>query len=139
MNIDEAIKRAIETAELNEHIADTFPPETIGDMHENCRTNAQEKRQIAEWLTELKRLQSLEYHVDTYEINDYTFEYHEMCGLNTIAICSWDKMGVLVRTDYAIESSSPMSHDDFVDWCKRWYAGSREKGDDENGRKEPAD
>lgn len=55
MTLDEAIRHAEEVAELNEHIATTFPEDGPANI-EKCAACADEHRQLAEWLKELKAL-----------------------------------------------------------------------------------
>lgn len=55
MTLEEAIRHCEEVAELNEHIATTFPEDGPADI-EKCAECADEHRQLAEWLKELKAL-----------------------------------------------------------------------------------
>ena len=55
MTLEEAIKHCEEVAELNEHIAETFPEDGPADV-EKCAEKAEEHRQLVEWLEELKAL-----------------------------------------------------------------------------------
>lgn|GEM_PF-4794169 len=123
MELSEAIKHAEDKAEelestcaLWKRLADEKGLSMPSD-YEPCKKCAEEHRQLAEWLKELKRLQSLEVHQDTYEENDVLFSYHEMMGLCTISVCTpisteWIK--------YTIDVDRFMSHNDFVEWCKNW-------------------
>lgn len=124
MTLDEAIKHCEEKAEeLNHEVKiwvhcpnDPNKEKDIKDF-EDCKKCAEEHRQLAEWLKELKRLQSLEVRQDTYEENDVLFSYHEMMGLCSISVCTpvsteWIK--------YTIDVGVFMSHNDFVEWCKNW-------------------
>jgi len=74
-------------------------------------------RQIADWLTELKRLQSMGSHLDGYETEDYVFSYYESKDLIGITVYN-------VRADeYFVEHidlSSGLSHDEFVKMCNEY-------------------
>ena len=64
MKLDEAIKHAEEVAEEKEKLANTYesfkdygnPKSSITLGHEKCLKCAEEHRQLAEWLKELKQL-----------------------------------------------------------------------------------
>ena len=60
MTLDEAIRHCLEVAEQNEKKADKIGRQFIGSVMDKCATDcrecAVERRQIAEWLTELKQL-----------------------------------------------------------------------------------
>ena len=57
MTLEEAIRHCEEVAELNEHIATTFPEDGPADI-EKCAACADEHRQLAEWLKELKEFRA---------------------------------------------------------------------------------
>lgn len=65
MTLEEAIRHCEEVAELNEHIATTFPEDGPADI-EKCAACADEHRQLAEWLKELQTFRS------------YRFRYREI-------------------------------------------------------------
>ena len=82
---------------------------------DECDSCAEEHTQIAEWLRELKRLQSLEWHKDYYETSEYLFSYDESY-ITSISV--WD-----IERSEVIEMSTlsePLSHEEFVNWCKTW-------------------
>lgn len=56
MTLEEAIKHCEQVAEKNDKIADTFDYSL--KTKSDCKKCASEHRQLAEWLKELKRLQS---------------------------------------------------------------------------------
>ena len=62
MTLDEAIKHAEEVAEANnkcaEHIKDKMMSEIALNNATECETCAEEHRQLAEWLRELRVLRS---------------------------------------------------------------------------------
>ena len=60
MTLEEAIKHCEEVAELNEHIATTFPEDGPADI-EKCAACADEHRQLAEWLKELQEFRAHDY------------------------------------------------------------------------------
>jgi hypothetical protein len=59
MTIDEAIKHCIEVAEENEELSSKFDEWDEWEKADanNCRECAADHRQLAEWLTELKKWQ----------------------------------------------------------------------------------
>ena len=56
MTLDEAIKHAEEVAERNEENASWFWDKEGNPNYDNCVRRAEEHRQLAEWLRELKKL-----------------------------------------------------------------------------------
>ena len=60
MTLDEAIKHAEEVAEKNEKKASWFWGKEGNPNYENCVECAEEHRQIADWLKELKQLKEQE-------------------------------------------------------------------------------
>ena len=73
-------------------------------------------------MKELKRLQSLECHLDTYETKKHGFNYHEMMGIASITVYKLDTF----EQKFQIMEVDLMSHDDFAEWCERferleWY------------------
>lgn len=69
-----------------------------------------------EEMKELKRLQSLECHLDTYETKKYGFNYHEMSGIASITVYKLDTF----EQKFQIMEVELMSHDEFADWCKEY-------------------
>ena len=63
LTLDEAIKHCLEVAEQNETQADKIGRQLIGSAIDkyatDCRECATEHRQLAEWLTELKKAKSI--------------------------------------------------------------------------------
>lgn len=63
LDIDTAIKHCLEVAEQNETQAEKIGRQFIGSAMDkratDCRECAADRRQLAEWLTELKELRSL--------------------------------------------------------------------------------
>ena len=89
----------------------------VDDIYEERERERQkaEKAEIDKKLKELERLQSLEHYSDTYEIDEYAFEYHErttMGGQYTI-LCY--KKG---QWEFTVTLEEPMSHAQFVEWCE---------------------
>lgn len=64
-------------------------------------------------MKELKRLQSLQCHLDTYEVGKYGFNYHEMLGIASITVYDMENFQSEFR-NYTVDL---MSHDDFEKWC----------------------
>ncbi len=56
MTLDEGIKHEEKVVEKNEKIASWFSVKEGNPNYDNCVERAEEHRQIAEWLRELKRL-----------------------------------------------------------------------------------
>lgn len=91
---DEAKKLAIEALEVSEHISKS--------------------------MAELKRLQGLESHMDSYESDAYSFAYFEVEWMGSSSINILD-----LKTNSYVEElqmECKMSHELFVEWCKRWEA-----------------
>lgn len=88
-------------------IADTIERES--DMWVICEM----AKKYLTGIVELDRLQSLEYHGDTYETDDFCFAYHEMNGIQTVSIIRKENM-----THYSSATlPHPMNHTEFVKWC----------------------
>lgn len=95
-----------------------------------CKSCADEHWQLADWLRELRRLQGLAAHTDTYEQGGYAFYYHEMGGMCSISAMrtapngEWKPLG-------HYELDGPHSHEFFVAWCKNWLEPCEEAQDHE--------
>lgn len=98
MTIDEMIRRCEEAAELNEEVALYTPPEYLqaGEM-ERCAETAEEHRQLALWLRELKRLRR--FHIAAVESKE---RLHEAMALLSAVSGSAEADGAL-RELYGIE------------------------------------
>lgn len=120
---DEIIREEKEAAQLRdicnswEKLAKSRNLELPHD-YEKFKRQAADHEQRVEWFKELLRLQSLEYHGDTYQSGEYAFSYHEMAGVSTISVIKVDRSSVV--KDYRSVLESTMSHDEFVEWCKDW-------------------
>lgn len=78
MTIDEAIKHAEEVAEKNEKKASCFWGKEGNPNYENCIECAEEHRQLAEWLKELKQLrEQKEKEIDTEHTVTVKIEGHK--------------------------------------------------------------
>jgi hypothetical protein len=64
-------------------------------------------------MKELKRLQSLQCHLDTYEVGKYSFNYHEMLGIASITVYDMENF----QSEFRNYTVDPMSHQDFEKWC----------------------
>lgn len=72
-------------------------------------------------MKELKRLQSLECHLDTYETKKHGFNYHEMMGIASITVYNLDTF----EQKFQIMEVDLMSHDEFANWCKEYERGKK--------------
>ena len=124
MTLNEAIKHASEKAqELYADITYKMCEQGLKSTdkaYEACMKCADEHAQLADWLRELRRLQSLEAHVDTYEAGDYSFSYHEMAGLYTINVMIIKGGQYTHLHEYSLEV--PHSHEGFKCWCDNWLS-----------------
>lgn len=99
MTIDEAIKHCLEVVEQNETEAEKIGRQLIGstvDKHAtDCRECAADHRQLAEWLTQLKKSKQLlkaavndiNFYVDCYESNC------DECCCDPNNHCHWKREG----------------------------------------------
>lgn len=116
MNLDEAIKHAEEVAELNESMAHIDPKSP--ELDQRCLKCAEEHRQLAAWLKELKRLQSISTHGDVYDEGEFMFSYFECQGESHISVYRDGHEPVQFLQSDAL--SEPFSHEQFVEWCKEY-------------------
>ena len=75
---------------------------------------------ISKSMAELKRLQGLESHMDSYESDAYSFAYYEVEWMGSSSINILD-----LKTNSYVEElqmECKMSHELFDEWCKRWEA-----------------
>lgn len=87
MTLEEAIRHCEEVAELNEHIATTFPEDGPADI-EKCAECADEHRQLAEWLKELQEFRAHGYY-------QKVIVTHEKTGRKEEMILDWKQMKLL--------------------------------------------
>ena len=118
MNLDEAIEHAEEVAESLEDEGTLEMNLKFGNTREQCLECAKEHRQLAAWLKELKRLQSISTHGDVYDEGEFMFSYFECQGESHISVYQDGHEPVRFLQSDAL--SEPFSHEQFVEWCKEY-------------------
>lgn len=119
--LDDAIKSFQDKADLNRHIADTFPDGGVANI-DKCREKANEYGCLVSWLKEYKRLRSIlaskdgrittEYIINT-DNASYQFNYIEGYGVRINAKAYGNKLFQLAQTPV-----EPMDFEEFKEWCE---------------------
>lgn len=122
MELDEAIKhcedKAKELRKEKRRMAVTGREQEWAD----CLQCAEEHEQLAEWLTDYKRLKTLESHADSYETDRHCFSYYESKETAGITVWNCTNMRQLEHVNLA----ATFSHEEFVDWCKAYFTNKEE-------------
>lgn len=123
MELDEAIKHCEEKAkELSDKAYSQWGKNMTEEQAYDCNECAREHEQLAEWLTDYKRLKTLESHADSYETDRHCFSYYE--SKETAGITVWNCTNM--RQLEHVSLAATFSHKEFVDWCKAYFTNKEE-------------